>query len=144
MDSDTVLGHYVADASGQWVPALQQSTELFKAVVNDDISKFERELDALGSGLLGAFTILYWSEGKGGEQATPQVQAKARTLLALAVYHGSLRVLSHLLSKGANPKAGQDGQNAYEVGVPLVFVDSIKVMMMIDRSLSLSAHQISL
>eukprot|EP00878_Enallax_costatus_P006908 GHUV01007238.1.p1 GENE.GHUV01007238.1~~GHUV01007238.1.p1 ORF type:complete len:126 (-),score=11.59 GHUV01007238.1:615-992(-) len=115
MDSETVLGHYVADATGQWVPALQQSTELFKAIVNDDINPFESEFDALGSGSLGAFTILYWSEGKGGEQATPQVQAKARSLLALAVHHGSLRVLSYLLSKGANPRAGQDGQSAYEV-----------------------------
>lgn len=114
MDSETVLGHYVANATGQWAPALQQSTELFKAIVNDDINSFEEEYKALGSGSLGAFTILYWSEGK-ADQASPQVQAKARNLLSLAVFHGALRVISFLLSKGANPRTGQDGQSAYEV-----------------------------
>ncbi len=108
--SDAVIGHYIESQAKQWIPALAQSTELFKAVVNDDITRLEEIGDA---GLLSYRTVLYWSDGK---EATPKVEAKSRSLAQIACKHGSLRVLSYLLSKGANPHAAKDGLSCYEVG----------------------------
>lgn len=116
--SSTVLGHYVF-ADGTWSPALQQSTELFKAVVADDISSFEREIDAFEAAHLRWWSVLYWSDSS--KEAAPRVEAKTRSLAMIATQHGSLRVLSFLLSKGCNPTeccpGAQAGNGCYEVRV---------------------------
>lgn len=136
----TVLGHYVPDARDGWVPTLANSTDLFKSLVADDLTAFERqaaELDASegSSGSTSSWhTLLYWSGG-GLQQAAPpplvadgssstsdavasKVQAKQRTLLMLATQHGSVRVLAYLLSKGQGcptDKAPGDGVDCYQV-----------------------------
>lgn len=107
MDGSVCIGHYVSAADG-WAPALEQSTDLFRAVVADDISRFEAHAD----GLTAAHKVLYWSHNK-------KVEVKSRTLAMLATQHGALRVLAALLAKGANPKlASDDGLSCYEVRRP--------------------------
>jgi hypothetical protein len=114
-ETSEVIGHYVqqqGEGGSQWVPALDQSTELFKAVIGDDISRVEQLYT--GHGGSSTHVCLFWGESK--EQAgAPRVEAKNRSLAAIATQHGSLRVLSYLLSKGVNPRS----EGLYEVSVML-------------------------
>lgn len=112
MEENTVVGHIVSSNCG-WIPALEQSTELFQAVVSDDISRLETLFDA-STCLTTGVPVLYWGADK-------KVEVKSRTLAMLAAQHGSLRVLSFLLSKGADPKQMSiDGLTCYEVGCALL------------------------
>eukprot|EP00882_Tetradesmus_deserticola_P014591 GHRQ01015521.1.p2 GENE.GHRQ01015521.1~~GHRQ01015521.1.p2 ORF type:complete len:150 (-),score=12.21 GHRQ01015521.1:867-1316(-) len=108
-----VIGHYVqqqGEGGSQWVPALDQSTELFKAILGDDISRVEQL--CTGQGGSSTHVCLFWGESK--EQAgAPRVEAKNRSLAAIATQHGALRVLSYLLSKGVNPRS----EGLYEVSI---------------------------
>eukprot|EP00879_Flechtneria_rotunda_P008263 GHRR01008656.1.p1 GENE.GHRR01008656.1~~GHRR01008656.1.p1 ORF type:complete len:507 (+),score=133.37 GHRR01008656.1:159-1679(+) len=108
MEQSEVIGHYV-QSGDHWVPALDQSSKLFRAVVEDDITAFEAAVDL--STALCWHTILCWCEG---QEATAKVEAKSRSLAMLATQHGSLRVLSWVLSKGVNPKQQRDGLSCYE------------------------------
>jgi hypothetical protein len=112
-ETSEVIGHYVqqqGEGGSQWVPALDQSTELFKAVIGDDISRVEQLYT--GHGGSSTHVCLFWGESK--EQAgAPRVEAKNRSLAAIATQHGALRVLSYLLSKGVNPRS----EGLYEVSI---------------------------
>ncbi|WIA40824.1 hypothetical protein OEZ86_004501 [Tetradesmus obliquus] len=106
-ETSEVIGHYVqqqGEGGYQWVPALDQSTELFKAVIGDDISRVEQLYTGLGGS--STHVCLFWGESK-EQTGAPRVEAKSRTLAAIATQHGALRVLSYLLSKGVNP--GSEG-----------------------------------
>jgi hypothetical protein len=129
MEENTVVGHIVSSNCG-WIPALEQSTELFQAVVSDDISKLETLFDA-STCLTTGVPVLYWGADK-------KVEVKSRTLAMLAAQHGSLRVLSFLLSKGADPKQMSiDGLTCYEVGRAL---RTLCVDLAVMRTLVKAAH----
>lgn len=100
-----VIGHLVQ--SGQeWAPALAQSSELFGALVRDDLGAFQAAGCGVAGGLDGPHTVLYWSSdgpGEPGGGPNARCAAKSRSLAQLAVQHSALRVLSFLLAQGANP-----------------------------------------
>jgi hypothetical protein len=121
---EQVIGHYVPAEGGEgWQAALAQSTELFRSLVADDLAAFERHLAALdpsehsSSSSSSWHTVLFWSAANPEQQNEAKVEAKSRTLAMLATQHGSLRVLSYLLSKGSCPteKAPKDGADCYAV-----------------------------
>lgn len=116
MSQSGVLGIYLAHTStqgSQLSPALQQSTELFKALVSDDLNAFE---SALGSASTNTWHTVLYVSGADEEGAAPKVEAKSRTLSMLAIQHNALRVLAFLLSKGADPGLlSADGLSAYQV-----------------------------
>jgi len=121
---EQVVGHYVSGSEG-WQPALQQSTDLFKALVSDDLNKFEEQVTTVCPGSSTWHTVLYWSStsADSSDAASPKVEAKSRTLAMLAAQHNAVRVLSYLLSRGqgeaSNPKLlSKDGLNCYSVRGP--------------------------
>jgi hypothetical protein len=75
------------------------------------------------------YLILCWGSEPGKQadvadkdQAKPRVQVTKRTLLQLAAFHGSLRCVSCLLARGANPNhKSSDGLTAYDVSVAAVW-----------------------
>jgi len=76
---EQVVGHYVSGSEG-WQPALQQSTDLFKALVADDLNKFEEQVATVCPGSTW-HTVLYWSStsADSSDAASPKVEAKSRT-----------------------------------------------------------------
>lgn len=123
--SAEVFGHYI-QRNGSWEPLLSESSALFVHVVEDNISLVEKELESNGARLNQLHHILYWGSAPNGssELATQQgseaktsVSVKFRSLLHLGCYHGSLRVVSYLLSKGADArlKSPGDGKTAHDV-----------------------------
>lgn len=122
MGEQTVIGHYVAGQDGSWQPALQQSSDLFKALVADDLNSFEQQLSSVDNSS-SFHTVLYWSgSADSNDAASPKVEAKSRTLAMLATHHSAVRVLSYLLSKGCDPKlsCSKDGLSCYEVRGPSI------------------------
>lgn len=117
---DQVVGHYVPCQDGQGYKAvLANSTDLFKALVNDDLQEFEKLFASPESGVScsssSSHTVLFWSAST-SSQDEAKVEAKSRTLAMLATQHGSVRVLSFLLSKGSCPtEQAKDGQTCYTV-----------------------------
>jgi hypothetical protein len=119
-----VFGHYISK-DGALQPVLQESSELFAAIVGDSIAKVEEEFEpGPYSRLNQLMPVLYWgsnTEPKADTtpneaSASTSVAVKSRTLVMLASFHGSLRVLSYLLSKGADPTIkSPDGLTAYDV-----------------------------
>lgn len=124
--SDSVFGHYIQQAS-TWEPLLSESSALFRAVVEDDAATVEAEIGADTARVNAFYVLLYWGsqpqngQSKGEEGSTevsmkPAVTVKQRTLLMIAAFHGSMRVLSLLAVNGADPAlASPDGMTAYEV-----------------------------
>lgn len=120
---ESVMGHYMQQGQ-QLLPLLGVSGALFNAVVSDVDSIVEQELEANPQKLNQEFLILCWNqdianspEGDAAESlpSKPNASVIHRTLLMLACYHGSLRVVSLLLSKGTDPLAkAQDGVTARE------------------------------
>lgn len=113
-----VFGHYIHSQDGSWKPVLSESSELFKAIVSDAITQVEEEFEP--ARLNSFFTLLYWGsnqvEKADTKDASTNVSVKHRTLVMLAAFHGSMRVLSFLLSKGGDPGlTSPDGLNAYDV-----------------------------
>lgn len=120
MNDQEVIGHYVPGQGGaDFTPALSQSSELFRSLVADDLTSFEKHVGSLGSFNSGSWhTVLYWSAAADGQGSEPKVEAKFRTLAMLATQHGSVRVLSYLLSRGSCPTdKAKDGADCYLVSV---------------------------
>lgn len=125
--NDAVLGHYTLQGSA-WQPALQESSTLFKAIVSDTAGPIEQLIEKEPTKLNVFRLVLYWDssalatgEENKAEEPNTAVNVKHRTLLMLAAFHGSLRVLSCLLSQGADPKvATPDGLTVYDVSVHIV------------------------
>lgn len=123
--SAEVFGHYIQRNGGTWEPLLSESSALFGHTVEDNISSVEKELESNAARLNQLHHILYWSSAPNGSsdatqqgsEAKTSVSVKFRSLLHLACYHGSLRVVSYLLSKGADArlKSPGDGQTAHDV-----------------------------
>lgn len=116
MQGEQVIGHYVVGQQGEgWQAALAQSTDLFKALVADDLTAFEKQLASLGPGAHSSWhTVLCWSAPSPEQQN--ETKAQSRTLAQLATQHGSVRVLSYLLSSGADPaQKARDGADCYTV-----------------------------
>lgn len=128
---DAVFGHYLA-AGEKLSPLLPESSSLFRALVSDSVHTVESEVEADSSKISSFFLVLHWSapdsapaneaqpegEAKPAEAPAPAaaVNPKHRTLLQLACSHGSLRVISYLLLKGAEPTLkSPDGLTAYDV-----------------------------
>jgi hypothetical protein len=119
-----VFGHYISK-DGALQPVLQESSELFAAIVGDAIARVEDEFEPGPYNRLNQLMpVLYWgsnTEPKADTtpneaSASTSVAVKSRTLVMLASFHGSLRVLSYLLSKGADPTVkSPDGLTAYDV-----------------------------
>jgi hypothetical protein len=115
--SSSVIGHYVKHGSGL-LPALAQSTPLFKGICCDNLEAVQDAL-APGAPVDEWMSVLVWDaqeaaqhqpqpdthpDQAAGEQQTAQVQVKPRTLAMIAAFHGSERVLGFLLGQGANPR----------------------------------------
>lgn len=124
---EQVIGHYVPagqeTGSSGWQAALAQSTDLFRALVSDDLTTFEKHLGSLGPSAHSSWhTVLFWSASPHAaeeNEAAGKVEAvaRSRTLAMLATQHGSVRVLSYLLSSGADPTTkAKDGADCYTVG----------------------------
>ena len=123
---DQVIGHYVPGQDGQgWKAVQANSTDLFKALVQDDLQAFEKLFASSEPGVPSCsssswHTVLFWTsaaDSKDGE-ARARTEAKSRTLAMLATQHGSVRVLSFLLSKGSCPtEQAKDGADCYTVSV---------------------------
>lgn len=119
--ADSVFGHYVhKKGDSKWEPLVDQSRELFRAVVADDHLRVEEEVKADPSKAKAVFILLYWGgnggDAQNGEAAKTNVTVKQRSLLMLAAYHGCLRVVSTLVMNGAMPgQLSADGLNAYQV-----------------------------
>lgn len=118
--ADSVFGHYVHKKAGErWEPLVDQSRELFRAVVADDHLRVGKEIKADPGKAKASYILLYWggaAGGEGGEAAKANVTVKQRTLLMLAAYHGCMRVVSTLVMNGAVPgQVSADGQDAYKV-----------------------------
>jgi hypothetical protein len=127
--AEQVIGHYVPagqeEGSSGWRAALAQSTDLFRALVSDDLTAFEKHLGSLGPSAHSSWhTVLFWSApphtaaAAGEDEAPSKVEAvaRSRTLAMLATQHGSVRVLSYLLSSGADPTTkAKDGADCYTV-----------------------------
>lgn len=115
--ADSVFGHYVHKKTGErWEPLVEQSRELFRAVVADDHLRVEKEIKADPGKAKASYILLYWGGGESGEAAKANVTVKQRTLLMLAAYHGCMRVVSTLVMNGAMPaQMSADGQDAYKV-----------------------------
>jgi hypothetical protein len=117
---EQVIGHYVPAEGEGWQAALAQSTELFRSLVADDLAAFKRHLAASDPSEHSSsswHTVLFWSAANPEQQNEAKVEAKSRTLAMLATQHGSVRVLSYLLSEGSCPteKAPKDGADCYAV-----------------------------
>ena len=133
--SDQVFGHMMQQGKG-WKALLPESSSLFCDVAGDKLLGVESVVDADTSKLHSLFLILHWaSDGSapgaaaeqeaepagdagspGANAARASVNVKHRSLLMIAAYHGSLRVLAYLLAKGAEPsKKAPDGLTAYDV-----------------------------
>lgn len=121
---EQVIGHYVPAEQGSsgWQAALAQSTDLFRALVSDDLTTFEKHLASLGPSAHSSWhTVLFWSappHAAEENEAAGKVEAvaRSRTLAMLATQHGSMRVLSYLLSSGADPTTkAKDGADCYTV-----------------------------
>lgn len=123
---EQVIGHYVPagqeTGSSGWQAALAQSTDLFRALVSDDLTTFEKHLGSLGPSAHSSWhTVLFWSAAPHAaeeNEAAGKVEAvaRSRTLAMLATQHGSVRVLSYLLSSGADPTTkAKDGADCYTV-----------------------------
>ena len=133
-EESEVIGHYLVPAHGRPAqPLLHESTVIFQDVVSDKLSTVEVAVEADAGKLNQFFLILHWaSDVKGGTgpgldsgaevldanaaMAKASVMVKQRTLLMIAAHAGSLRVLSYLLSRGAEPsRKSPDGLTAYDV-----------------------------
>ena len=123
--SDSVFGHYIQQAN-TWEPLLSESSALFRAVVEDDAANVEAEIGVDTSRVNAFYVLLYWGSqpqnGQSKEEVSnevsmkPAVTVKQRTLLMIAAFHCSMRVLSLLAVNGADPAlASPDGMTAYEV-----------------------------
>ena len=128
--SDSVFGHYVQQ--GQiWEPLLSESSPLFRAVVEDDAHAVEADLGTEPSAKVNQFyVLLYWgsrpdasssatpeqTNTQGEDAVKPPVTVKQRTLLMIAAFHGSMRVLSLLAISGADPGiVSPDGMTACDL-----------------------------
>eukprot|EP00210_Caulerpa_lentillifera_P004496 g4290.t1 len=125
--SDSVFGHYVQQGH-LWEPLLSESSPLFRAIVNDDARVVEAELEPDSTKANQFFVLLYWGSRPTSPEATstvqtpsedgtkPAVTVKRRTLLMIAAFHGSMRVLALLAVNGADPATvSPDGLTAYQL-----------------------------
>ncbi|CAD7700682.1 unnamed protein product [Ostreobium quekettii] len=125
--SDSVFGHYIQQAAS-WEPLLSESSALFRAVVEDDAAHVEAEIGADAARVNAFYVLLHWGSqpqgGAGGKEEAPggdgsmkpAVTVKQRTLLMIAAFHGSMRVLSLLAVNGADPAVvSPDGMTSYEL-----------------------------
>lgn len=118
--ADSVFGHYVhKKGESKWEPLIEQSRELFRAVVADDHMRVEEEVKADPSKAKACFILLYWGGAAGdGDSSKTNVTVKQRTLLMLAAYHGCMRVVSTLVMNGAVPgQLSVDGLDAYQMAI---------------------------
>lgn len=133
-EESEVIGHYLVPAHGRPAqPLLHESTALFQDVISDKLVAVETAVESDVAKLNQFFLVLNWSsdaKGSGSPEAQDSADAtaasaaaskasvmvKQRTLLMIAAHAGSLRVLSYLLAKGAEPgRKAPDGITAYEV-----------------------------
>ncbi len=133
-EESEVIGHYLVPAHGRPAqPLLHESTALFQDVISDKLVAVENAVESDVAKLNQFFLVLNWgSDAKGSSSPDGQenadaaaataaaskasVMVKQRTLLMIAAHAGSLRVLSYLLAKGAEPgRKAPDGITAYEV-----------------------------
>ncbi len=110
-----VAGHYVAGPSGgpAWTPLLGESSELFKAIVEDDPA-----LDGLvpaGHAVDAPLLLLFWGGAPGLSGDKPAVAVKQRTSLQVAAFQGSVATTQRLLQMGADPTLEIEGLNAIGV-----------------------------
>ncbi len=134
-----VLGHYsCCNAPGAAPqPLLEQSSLLFRAIVQDDLGALSSHAALLQDAGRQLHSVLHWQQAgtrkssaasspastrsQDGEEAVgashPVAVIKQRTLIGLAALHGSVKVLKFLLSvKGADPhQAFPDGHTAFSV-----------------------------
>lgn len=145
---EQVIGHYVpAGKEGEgWQAALAQSTDLFKALVADDLTAFQRHLAASASSEHSSsssswHTVLFWSAANPEQQNEAKVEAKSRTLAMLATQHGSMRVLAYLLSKGSCPtEKTKDGADCFTVSSADSCTAGLYGIIMGTRALRLFTH----
>jgi len=125
--SDSVFGHYVQQGN-IWEPLLSESSPLFRAVVEDDARAVEADLGSDSASKVNNFyVLLYWGSrpnANANEQTNsedggkPPVTVKQRTLLMIAAFHGSMRVLAMLAVNGADPGiVSPDGMTACELAI---------------------------
>lgn len=125
--SDSVFGHYVQQGH-IWEPLLSESSPLFRAVVEDDARAVEADLGSDAATKVNQFyVLLYWGSRPNAtttEQTNtedggkPPVTVKQRTLLMIAAFHGSMRVLAMLAVNGADPGiVSPDGMTACELAI---------------------------
>lgn len=132
INSDAVLGHYTLQKT-LWQPALHDSSSLFQAITSDASAPIEQLIEKDPSKLNSFRLLLYWGSSPGDQlelqESHTAVTVKHRTFLMLAAYHGSLRVLSFLLSQGANPKVqSPDGLSAYDVSACIALPLLLRLM----------------
>lgn len=135
-EESEVIGHYLVPAHGRPAqPLLHESTALFQDVISDKLVAVETAVESDVAKLNQFFLVLNWSsdaKGSGSPEAQDSADAtaasaaaskasvmvKQRTLLMIAAHAGSLRVLSYLLAKGAEPgRKAPDGITAYEMAL---------------------------
>eukprot|EP00210_Caulerpa_lentillifera_P005105 g4877.t1 len=127
--SDSVFGHYVQQGN-LWEPLLSESSPLFQAIVNDDANTVEADLGTDSSKANQFYVLLYWGSRPANTTSSsstehpnqsedglkPAVSVKQRTLLMIAAFHGSMRVLALLAVNGADPATvSPDGLTAYQL-----------------------------
>ncbi len=145
---DSVLGHYSCVLGSPLQPLLAESSALFRAVVEDDLQAV-CAWPSLEAESARMHNVLHWTSmpeepqqqrtasgrsSSAGADAAPEggpsgsrsgnkpvVTVKQRTLLALAAYHGSVKVLKLLLgAKGVDARLRMpDGQTAGTVRAAL-------------------------
>lgn len=124
IQTDQVLGHSILQGTA-WLSDLQESSSLLKAIVSDASAPIETLIqgkDSSGSFLNAFRLLLYWDsgpgDGKNQQEPNPAVNFKHRTLLMLAAFFGSVRVLALLLSLGADPNIqAPDGPTVYDFAI---------------------------
>eukprot|EP00798_Chlamydomonas_sp_ICE-L_P020579 gene20579-27376_t len=105
--SGKVAGHYYRGPTG-WHALFNgpdSYSPFFKAITEDNINFVEAEIAAKPGLLNATITVLYWGENDGDTSISTSCSVKSRTPLMVAAYHGALRVLALLLSKGADTTA---------------------------------------
>eukprot|EP00798_Chlamydomonas_sp_ICE-L_P011399 gene11399-12100_t len=112
-----VAGHYYRVTQG-WRALFNEPdsfSPFFRAIVDDKVHFIEQEIGNKPELLNQAITVLFWGENDGEASISTSCSVKSRTPLMVAAYHGALRVLSLLLSKGADTSPVSDMGTAEEL-----------------------------